>query len=118
MDKVVEEVNKKNGWHVGIHVDAASGGFIAPFTRPDLKWDFQLKNVSSSPPPSFLKFEPSEHIRTPSFTASYKSLVYPLHQPSSSWSASRILDLPLPSDSFTLTPAMDNYQTALQKGLP
>ena len=45
MDKMVEEVNKEKGWHVGIHVDAASGGFIAPFTSPDLKWDFQLKNV-------------------------------------------------------------------------
>lgn len=47
MDKVVEEVNRENGWHVGIHVDAASGGFIAPFTRPELVWDFQLKNVVS-----------------------------------------------------------------------
>jgi glutamate decarboxylase len=47
MDKVVEEVNRENGWHVGIHVDAASGGFIAPFTSPDLKWDFRLKNVVS-----------------------------------------------------------------------
>lgn len=48
MDKVVEEVNRENGWHVGIHVDAASGGFIAPFTSPDLKWDFRLKNVQPS----------------------------------------------------------------------
>lgn len=47
MDKVVSELNKKNGWNVGIHVDAASGGFIAPFTRPDLKWDFKLENVVS-----------------------------------------------------------------------
>ena len=46
MDKVVEEINKEKGWHVGIHVDAASGGFIAPFTSPDLKWDFRLKNVT------------------------------------------------------------------------
>lgn len=47
MDKVVSELNKKNGWNVGIHVDAASGGFIAPFVRPELKWDFQLENVVS-----------------------------------------------------------------------
>ena len=30
-----------------IHVDAASGGFIAPFLQPDLKWDFRLKWVLS-----------------------------------------------------------------------
>jgi glutamate/tyrosine decarboxylase-like PLP-dependent enzyme len=27
----VEKVNKDRGFQVGIHVDAASGGFIAPF---------------------------------------------------------------------------------------
>ncbi|KAH1463232.1 hypothetical protein KXX13_005497 [Aspergillus fumigatus] len=30
-----------------IHVDAASGGFVAPFVNPDLKWDFQLPKVVS-----------------------------------------------------------------------
>jgi len=28
-------------------VDAATGGFIAPFLYPDLKWDFRLNNVLS-----------------------------------------------------------------------
>ena len=32
---------------MGIHVDGASGGFVAPFVQPDLKWDFRLKNVVS-----------------------------------------------------------------------
>lgn len=32
---------------VTIHVDAASGGFVAPFVRPDLVWDFRLPLVSS-----------------------------------------------------------------------
>ncbi len=32
---------------VGIHVDAASGGFVAPFVCPELEWDFRLKNVIS-----------------------------------------------------------------------
>ena len=41
------ELNKEKGWHVGIHVDAASGGFLAPFIYPDLKWDFRLTNVKS-----------------------------------------------------------------------
>jgi glutamate decarboxylase len=30
-----------------IHVDAASGGFVAPFVNPDLEWDFRLPRVAS-----------------------------------------------------------------------
>jgi glutamate decarboxylase len=30
-----------------IHVDAASGGFIAPFLHPDLTWDFRVPRVAS-----------------------------------------------------------------------
>ena len=30
-----------------IHVDAASGGFVAPFVNPDLVWDFRLEKVVS-----------------------------------------------------------------------
>lgn len=30
-----------------IHVDAASGGFIAPFLYPELEWDFRLPLVKS-----------------------------------------------------------------------
>ena len=41
------EINKKNGWNVGIHVDGASGAFVAPFMYPDLVWDFRLPNVVS-----------------------------------------------------------------------
>lgn len=47
MDRMLEELNKRTGWNVPLHVDAASGGFIAPFIYPDLKWDFRLKNVVS-----------------------------------------------------------------------
>jgi glutamate decarboxylase len=32
---------------VPIHVDAASGGFIAPFLDPDLEWDFRVARVQS-----------------------------------------------------------------------
>jgi glutamate decarboxylase len=35
------------GPDVSIHVDAASGGFIAPFLHPDLPWDFRLPRVAS-----------------------------------------------------------------------
>jgi glutamate decarboxylase len=40
-------VRLERGLEVPIHVDAASGGFIAPFLYPDLAWDFRLKNVKS-----------------------------------------------------------------------
>ncbi|PLB41018.1 glutamate decarboxylase [Aspergillus candidus] len=30
-----------------IHVDAASGGFVAPFVAPSLEWDFRLEKVVS-----------------------------------------------------------------------
>ncbi|KZV53803.1 glutamate decarboxylase [Dorcoceras hygrometricum] len=39
--------NKKTGWDTPIHVDAASGGFIAPFLYPELEWDFRLPLVKS-----------------------------------------------------------------------
>jgi len=32
---------------VPLHVDAASGGFVAPFLQPDLAWDFRLPWVRS-----------------------------------------------------------------------
>jgi glutamate decarboxylase len=32
---------------VPMHVDAASGGFIAPFIEPDLVWDFRIPRVRS-----------------------------------------------------------------------
>lgn len=47
LDELVEEYNKSAKIKIGIHVDAASGGMIVPFTNPDLKWDFRLKNVHS-----------------------------------------------------------------------
>jgi glutamate decarboxylase len=38
-----------NGWRwdVPLHVDAASGGFVAPFLTPELRWDFRLERVRS-----------------------------------------------------------------------
>src|SRR6201988_2376326 len=32
---------------VPIHVDAASGGFVAPFLQPEIEWDFRIKRVVS-----------------------------------------------------------------------
>ncbi|PHT38718.1 Glutamate decarboxylase [Capsicum baccatum] len=39
--------NKEIGWDTSIHVDAASGGFIAPFLWPNLEWNFRLPLVKS-----------------------------------------------------------------------
>lgn len=45
--KVLDEFQSRTGLNIPIHVDAASGGFIAPFLQPDLVWDFQLPRVKS-----------------------------------------------------------------------
>jgi glutamate decarboxylase len=37
LDAALEKLNKAKGWEVNIHVDAASGGFVAPFLYSDLK---------------------------------------------------------------------------------
>lgn len=47
VNQVVTEVNEAKDLQVGIHVDAASGGFIAPFQKDLPSWDFRLSNVLS-----------------------------------------------------------------------
>lgn len=48
IDTEVQKLNEANGWQVGIHVDGASGGFIAPFQTPSPPpFDFRLPNVMS-----------------------------------------------------------------------
>jgi glutamate decarboxylase len=50
----VSEINSEldrlaagGGPDVPIHVDGASGGFVAPFLQPDLIWDFRVPRVAS-----------------------------------------------------------------------
>ena len=43
----LDRLEQERGIDVPIHVDAASGGFIAPFLQPDLVWDFRLPRVQS-----------------------------------------------------------------------
>jgi glutamate decarboxylase len=50
----IEEINDllvrlkgDTGWDIPLHVDGASGAFIAPFAEPDLKFDFRLEQVAS-----------------------------------------------------------------------
>lgn len=47
INDVLLEVKAERGWDIPIHVDAASGGFVAPFSRPDERWDFRLEQVAS-----------------------------------------------------------------------
>jgi len=47
ISKALDDLQKKTGLNIPIHVDAASGGFIAPFINPDLIWDFKLPRVYS-----------------------------------------------------------------------
>ncbi len=47
IDKALDDFNARTGYDIPIHVDAASGGFILPFTDPERKWDFRLKWVLS-----------------------------------------------------------------------
>lgn len=47
LNDLLTQKNKETGWDTPIHVDAASGGFIAPFLYPDLTWDFRLPLVKS-----------------------------------------------------------------------
>jgi glutamate decarboxylase len=43
----LDALESERGIHVPMHVDAASGGFVAPFLAPDLEWDFRLSRVQS-----------------------------------------------------------------------
>jgi glutamate decarboxylase len=44
---MLDRVQRDTGIDVGLHVDAASGGFTAPFSHPQLIWDFGLERVQS-----------------------------------------------------------------------
>jgi glutamate decarboxylase len=43
----LDQLAASGGPDVPVHVDAASGGFIAPFLDPELEWDFRLQRVAS-----------------------------------------------------------------------
>jgi glutamate decarboxylase len=43
----LDDLQERTGLDVPIHVDGASGAFIAPFYDPDLLWDFRLPRVKS-----------------------------------------------------------------------
>jgi glutamate decarboxylase len=43
----LDDLQEKTGLDIPVHVDGASGAFIAPFVDPDLEWDFRLPRVAS-----------------------------------------------------------------------
>jgi len=47
LSAALDRLQEKTGLDIPIHVDGASGGFVAPFLQPNLVWDFQLPRVKS-----------------------------------------------------------------------
>lgn len=45
--EALDQLEKEKGLDIPIHVDAASGGFLAPFCAPELEWDFRIPRVKS-----------------------------------------------------------------------
>jgi glutamate decarboxylase len=43
----LDRLEQEKGIDIPIHVDAASGGFVAPFLLPELEWDFRVDRVQS-----------------------------------------------------------------------
>jgi glutamate decarboxylase len=43
----LDDHHQRTGMDIPLHVDAASGGFVAPFVHPELRWDFELSRVHS-----------------------------------------------------------------------
>jgi hypothetical protein len=47
MSDELDKYEKETGNYIPIHVDAASGGFVAPFAYPHYEWDFKIPRVHS-----------------------------------------------------------------------
>src|SRR5579871_876546 len=47
LSAALDRLQERTGLDIPIHVDGASGGFVAPFLQPDLVWDFRLPRVKS-----------------------------------------------------------------------
>jgi glutamate decarboxylase len=47
ISQALDRLQIEHGCDVPIHVDGASGGFIAPFLHQDLEWDFRVPRVAS-----------------------------------------------------------------------
>lgn len=47
INDALDKLQQDTGLDIPIHVDGASGGFLAPFCAPDIEWDFKLARVKS-----------------------------------------------------------------------
>ncbi|KAJ2161308.1 glutamate decarboxylase gad1 [Coemansia sp. RSA 552] len=47
LSDLLDKLNQEKGLDIPIHVDGASGAFVAPFAQPDLLWDFRVPRVAS-----------------------------------------------------------------------
>jgi glutamate decarboxylase len=47
ISRALDRVQAEQGYDIPVHVDAASGGFVAPFLQPNLEWDFRVPRVAS-----------------------------------------------------------------------
>ncbi|MDW5598369.1 glutamate decarboxylase [Conexibacter stalactiti] len=47
IDAMLRHLASTRGLDVPMHVDAASGGFVFPFSHPEFEWDFRLDTVKS-----------------------------------------------------------------------
>jgi glutamate decarboxylase len=47
LSQALDDLEGDRGLYVPIHVDGASGGFVAPFIQPELEWDFRIPRVQS-----------------------------------------------------------------------
>ena len=47
MSELLDDLQERTGLDIPIHVDGASGAFVAPFLDPDLEWDFRVPRVQS-----------------------------------------------------------------------
>jgi len=47
LSDALDKLQDETGLDVPLHVDGASGGFLAPFCAPEIEWDFRLPRVRS-----------------------------------------------------------------------
>jgi glutamate decarboxylase len=47
INDLLARIESERELRIPLHIDAASGGFILPFSQPELRWDFRLSQVRS-----------------------------------------------------------------------
>ncbi|HEY6428833.1 MAG TPA: glutamate decarboxylase [Acidimicrobiales bacterium] len=47
LSQALDTLQQEKGLDIDIHVDGASGAFLAPFCAPDIPWDFRVPRVKS-----------------------------------------------------------------------